>query len=141
MRQHILVVDADVYVLSTLQMRLRSMGHTVNTAETGWDALTKLALANYDVVLLDVMVSGFTGWTVLQHIQARYPLVPVVTMTWLSAQAAAETVPVGVRACLVKPLEPLALHKALQGCAGAATERSYQGLPMTARVMRPSREM
>ena len=143
MRQHILVVDADVAFLSMLQMRLKNIGHTVDTAETGWDSLTKLEHANYDVVLLDYMMPRFTGLTVLQHIQARRPSVPVVMMTGHTGrQVAAQLLTAGARACLVKPVDPVDLDRALQGCVGtAASARSYLGLPMTPSVMRSSRDM
>ena len=143
MRQHILVVDDDVAFLSLLQMRLRSMGHTVDTAETGWDGLTKLERANYDVVLLDSMMPRVTGLTVLRHVQARHPSLPVVMMTGQTGrQAAAQLLSAGARACLVKSLDPVALDRALQGCVGtAASERAYQRRPVTPSAMRSSRDM
>ena len=73
MRKHILVVDDDAALLSLLKMRMESMGHTVDTAENGWDGLTKLEHADYDIVLLDYMMPGITGLTVLQYIQERHP--------------------------------------------------------------------
>jgi len=100
MRKHVLIVDDDAALLSLLKMRLKSTGHTVDTAETGWDGLSKLEHANYDVVLLDSMMPGLTGLTVLQHIQARRP----------TAQALAG----GARACLVKPVDPVELDQALR---------------------------
>ncbi|MEO5955530.1 MAG: response regulator [Nitrospiraceae bacterium] len=143
MRQHILVVDADVAFLSMLQMRLKSTGYTVDTAETGWDGLTKLEHANYDVVLLDYMMPRFTGLTVLQHIQKRHPSVPVVMMTGhAGCQMAAQLLTAGARACLVKPLGPVELDRALLGCVRtAASERSYQGLPLSPGVLRSTKDM
>jgi two-component system response regulator GlrR len=121
MKKHILVVDDDATLLSLLKMRLKSTGHTVDTAETGWDGLSKLEHADYDVVLLDYMMPGITGLTVLQHIQARRPSVPVVMMTGhTSSQVVAQALAGGARACLVKPVDPVELEQALQCCAGTA---------------------
>jgi len=121
MRKHILVLDDDVALLSMLKMRLKSTGHTVDTAETGWDGLTKLEHADYDVVLLDYLMPGITGLTVLQHIQERHPSVPVVMMTgYISSQVHAQAVAAAARACLLKPLDPMELDQALQCCAGTA---------------------
>ena len=115
MRKHILVVDDDAAFLSMLKMRLRSTGHTVDTAETGWDGLTKLEHADYDVVLLDYLMPRITGLTVLQHIQERHPSVPVVMMTGhTSSQVVAQALAAGARACLVKPVGPVELDQALQ---------------------------
>ena len=57
-RTHILVVDDDAGLVSLLEMRLKSTGYDVDSAETGWDGLTKLERADYDVVLLDYMMPG-----------------------------------------------------------------------------------
>jgi two-component system response regulator GlrR len=114
MRKHVLIVDDDATLLSLLKMRLKSTGHTVDTAETGWDGLSKLEHADYDVVLLDSMMPGLTGLTVLQHIQARRPSVPVVMMTGhSSSQVVAQALAGGARACLVKPVDPVELDQAL----------------------------
>ena len=114
MRKHILIVDDDATLLSLLKMRLKSTGYAVDTAETGWDGLSKLAQADYDVVLLDYMMPGITGSTVLQHIQARRPSVPVVMMIGhTSSQVAAQALAGGARACLVKPVDFMELEQAL----------------------------
>ena len=123
MRKHILVVDDDAAFLSTLKMRLNSTGHTVDTAETGWDGLTKLAHADYDVVLLDFLMPRITGLTVLQHIQERHPSIPVVMMTGhTSSQVAVQALAAGARACLLKPVGPVELAQALQYCVGTAAK-------------------
>ncbi|MGA6826072.1 response regulator [Nitrospira sp. NS4] len=62
-------------------MRLEHVGSTVETAEAGWDGLSKLASAGHVVVLLDYMMPGITGLKVLQHMQVWYPSVPVVMTT------------------------------------------------------------
>ena len=121
MRKHILALDSDAALLSVLKMRLKSTGYTVDTAETGWDGLAKLEHADYDVVLLDYLMPGITGLTVLQHIQARRPSVPVVMMTgYISSQVAAQALAAGARACLVKPVDPVELDQALQCSVGTA---------------------
>ena len=127
MKKYILVLDDDVAFLSMLKMRLKNTGYLVDTAETGWDGLTKLAHADYDVVLLDDLMPGITGLTVLQHIQVRRPSVPVVMMICHThGQLSAQALAAGARACLVKPVDPVELDQALQRCVGASGyERTY----------------
>ena len=121
MRKHILVVDDDTALLSLLKMRLESNGHTVDTAEHGWDGLTKLEYEDYDVVLLDYMMPGITGSTVLQYIQERHPSVPVIMTTGhRSSQVVAQALAGVPRACLVKPVNSVELAQALQCCVGTA---------------------
>jgi CheY-like chemotaxis protein len=115
MRKCILLVDGNEALLNLQKMRLRSTGHTVDTAETGWDGLTKLEHADYDVVLLDSMMPRITGLTVFQHIQARHPSMPVVMMTDdTSGQVVGQSLAEGVQACLVKPVDPVELEQALR---------------------------
>jgi CheY-like chemotaxis protein len=119
MRKHILVVDDDAALLSLLKMRLESAGYTGDTAETGWDGLTKLEQRDYDIVLLDYMMPGITGIAVLQHIQARHPAIPVVMMTGdISSQVGVQALAGGARACPVKPVDPVELEQALQCWVG-----------------------
>jgi len=117
MRKNILVIDDDAALRSLLKLRLESNGHTVNTAEHGWEGLTKLEYEDYDAVLLDYMMPGITGLTVLQYIKERHPSVPVVMMTnHVSGQVEAQALAAGARACLVKPVDPVELEQALQCC-------------------------
>lgn len=113
------MVDDDAPLRSLMKMRLESSGHTVDMAENGWDGLTKLEQADYDVVLLDYMMPEITGLKVLQHIQERHPAVPVVMMTsHASSQVAAQAHAGGARACLVKPVDRVELARALECCDG-----------------------
>lgn len=120
-RKHILVVDDDAALRSVLTMRLEYNGHTVEAAETGLDALNRLAYADYDVVLLDYMMPGITGLMVLNHMQLRYPGVPVVMMTgYAGGQIADLALAAGARVCLTKPFDSVELEQALRCCDGIA---------------------
>lgn len=121
MAPHILVVDDEAGLLSLMKMRLESAGYTVDTAGNGWDGLTKLEHADYDLVLLDYTMPGIPSLTVLQHIQERHPSIPVVMMTsHTRSQVAARALAAGARACLLKPLDPVELSQALPCGIGTA---------------------
>ena len=68
-------------VLDVLTDFLTLEGYEVVTAENGGDALMLLAVAPPDVVLLDIGMPGIDGVTVLRHIRASYPKMPVIMLT------------------------------------------------------------
>ena len=116
-----LVVDCDPDLRNMLQDRLTYRGYRVETAENGHDALTKLDQADFDGVLLDYLIPGITGLTVLQHIRQHRPLLPVVMMTGqTSSQVAAQARAAGARACLLKPFDQGKLEQVVQCWFGPA---------------------
>jgi CheY-like chemotaxis protein len=120
-RTCILVVDDDPDLRSALQERLTYRGYRVETAENGQDALTKLDQAVFDGVLLDYLMPGITGVTVLQHIRQYHPLLPVVMMTGeTSNQVPAQAHAAGARACLLKPFDQEKLEQVVRCWFGTA---------------------
>ena len=81
----ILVVDdtpANVKLLGDL---LASKGYQVSTAANGEEALAKVAAEKPDLVLLDVMMPGLSGYDVCRRIRSdpATALLPVVMCTSL----------------------------------------------------------
>ena len=104
--KHILVVDDDPALRTLFQALLESYGYSSDTLDNGRDALTKLAQKPYDAVVLDYMMPGENGLTVLGHIHERYPAIPVVMLTGhTDRQVAEQALAAGARACLYKPFE------------------------------------
>ena len=79
----VLAVDDDPDVLALLEVTLERGGHVVQTASDGEQALEVLRSHPVDLVLLDVMMPGRDGWSVLDEIKADKTLagVPVVMVT------------------------------------------------------------
>ena len=119
MRKHILVVDDDPVLRTLLQVLLESHGYASETAQNGGEAVTKLAQAHYDAVLLDYMMPGPNGLTILQRIQQRYPSMPVVMITGhTGGQVAARALAAGARACLFKPFDCVEFEQVLKCSVG-----------------------
>jgi CheY-like chemotaxis protein len=67
----ILVVDDDTIVQKFLTEILTEEGHEVEIIENGDEALERLGIEDYDVILLDVKLPGISGIEIYKHLQKR----------------------------------------------------------------------
>ncbi len=80
----ILVVEDEAKTAAYLRKGLGEQGYVVDVASNGLDGL-RLATTNaYDIVLLDVMLPGIDGWSVLQSLRQRAST-PVLFLSALDA--------------------------------------------------------
>ncbi|MCC7486683.1 MAG: response regulator [Burkholderiales bacterium] len=84
----ILVVDDTPANVKLLKDLLEVKGYAVATAASGEEALARLAVEKPDLVLLDVMMPGLSGYDVCRRIreEAATALLPVVLCTSLDPQ-------------------------------------------------------
>jgi DNA-binding NtrC family response regulator len=121
--ERILVVDDDAAILRFVTILLRREHYDVDTAKGGRDALSKIELTKYDVVVLDLMMPEVNGLDVLKELAARKPQIKcVVLMSAASRFDLANSVNPNVFAALSKPFEIGALITAVRGCIEAACE-------------------
>lgn len=67
---HILVVDDEPQILRALRAALRGHGYDVQTAADGEEALDLLALHPPDVVILDLVMPGKSGFDVVREVRS-----------------------------------------------------------------------
>lgn len=67
----VLVVDDEPRTAEYLQKGLTESGFVVDIANNGSDGIHMTEETAYDVILLDVMLPGVDGWTVISSIRAR----------------------------------------------------------------------
>lgn len=84
----ILIVEDEPLIARFLARGLRSEGYTVALAEDGEGAIDQLGDANWDLVILDLLLPNRDGFEVLREISSRKLRVPVLV---LSARRATET--------------------------------------------------
>src|SRR6266571_6444519 len=77
----ILVIDDDPAVTSLLKRGLSYEGFAVETAKSGAEGLTIARERPSDLVILDVMMPGLSGYDVLQRIRAADEHLPVIMLT------------------------------------------------------------
>jgi len=96
-RPRVLIVDDEPVNLQILKNRLQHQGYVVVSADTGLQALDEIAVARYDLVLLDIMMPGLSGFEVCRRIRQRYSLheLPIL---FLSARGTTEDLIAGFEA-------------------------------------------
>jgi DNA-binding response OmpR family regulator len=84
----IMVVEDDEQLNEVLCYNLTKAGYRVDPVYNGDDAVKRLEDTSPDLILLDIMLPGKTGWEVCQHISERSDLksLPVVIFTAKSAR-------------------------------------------------------
>ena len=77
----ILLAEDDPKTSAYLQKGFAESGFVVDVASNGADALHLALSAEYDLVILDIMMPGLDGWSVLSELRHRERLVPVLFLT------------------------------------------------------------
>ncbi len=76
----VLVVEDEPDLLDALVQALREEGYAVDSAEDGEDGLFKASGGQYDAIVLDLMLPGLDGWSVLKQLRQTHA-VPVLILT------------------------------------------------------------
>ena len=69
----ILVVDDDVAIRRLMKMVLEREGYRVEQAADGLEAVLKLGLSDFDVIVLDLMMPNLDGFTFMNTIAKHDP--------------------------------------------------------------------
>jgi DNA-binding response OmpR family regulator len=78
---HILVAEDDTNILTGLKDTLESEGYRVTPAVDGQEALTLFESNTYDLVILDIMMPGQSGYDVCREIRSQNEDIPVIMLT------------------------------------------------------------
>jgi CheY-like chemotaxis protein len=82
-----LLVDDDQNVREVLAHLLASLGYECQTAGDGVSGLSHFDQGGWDLVLLDIAMPAMSGWTVVETIRRRDPLLPIVLITGMPEPA------------------------------------------------------
>ncbi|WP_236791548.1 response regulator transcription factor [Amycolatopsis sp. GM8] len=77
----ILVIEDELAFAETLRKGLTADGFTVETAHTGPDGLWLAQEHSFDVIVLDIMLPGMSGYAVLKSLRQRENWTPVLMLT------------------------------------------------------------
>lgn len=104
-RSTVLVIDDEPNILSSVRRALELEGYRVEVAGSGPIALKKLSDAEFDLVLLDVMMPEMDGLEVLAAIGKNHPQIAAVMMSGnASIDTAVSATKLGAHDFIEKPL-------------------------------------
>ncbi|HIO91514.1 MAG TPA: response regulator transcription factor [Leucothrix mucor] len=83
----IIIVEDDPSIAEILQYHLRDLGYEVVHFDNGATARTYLAEAEYDLVLLDIMLPDYNGLDLCRELRQQRPSVPIMLLTSLDSEA------------------------------------------------------
>ncbi|BBY30473.1 response regulator transcription factor [Mycolicibacterium sediminis] len=77
----VLVVEDEPLLASTLAIGLRAEGFVVVAADNGVDGLGHAVENDFDVIVLDIMLPGLSGYEVLRRMRSKDVWTPVLMLT------------------------------------------------------------
>ena len=115
----LLVVDDTAADRELLSRRLQRDGHEVVAADTGERALELLGEGGFDLVLLDLMLPGMSGFEVLSQLKSgiHTRAIPVIMISALDEiDSAVRCIEAGAEDYLSKPFNPVVLRARVGAC-------------------------
>ncbi|WP_165774787.1 PP2C family protein-serine/threonine phosphatase [Candidatus Viridilinea mediisalina] len=119
MQARILVVDDIDYNRDILARRLKQRGYQVELAADGGEALRKVRISAYDLILLDLMMPVIDGYGVLSALREDPVLrtVPVIVVSALDElDSVVRCIELGAEDYLIKPINAVLLHAKVDAC-------------------------
>ena len=124
-RARVLVVDDQPANVRLLEAILTSHGYDVPTASSGEQALARIAEAEPDLVLLDIVMPGMDGYEVCRRIREKMETayLPVVMVTASGDEQKIKALEAGADDFLTKPIDQ---NELLARVASLARIKRYQ---------------
>ena len=103
---HILVVDDDDGIRSLVKKYLNENNYLVTTANSAEDAVEKIKIIQFDLIILDIMMPGKNGLEFIQENQKKLET-PIILLTAKGETSErVEGLEIGADDYLAKPFEP-----------------------------------
>ncbi|MEA2780185.1 MAG: adenylate cyclase [Rhodospirillaceae bacterium] len=115
----ILVVDDHQSNRDLLARRLTRDGHEIVTAGNGDGALTLVEEGGFDLILLDLLMPGMSGYEVLCRLKShpRHAEIPVIMISALDeTDSVVRCIEAGAEDYMPKPFDPVLLRARINSC-------------------------
>jgi two-component system alkaline phosphatase synthesis response regulator PhoP len=81
MKESILLIDDEEALRSTLNVRLQSEGYVIETASDGAEGFEKAMSRPFDLIILDVMLPGRSGFDICRDLRQAGLATPILFLT------------------------------------------------------------
>jgi DNA-binding response OmpR family regulator len=128
------VVEDDMAIRRLVKMVLQREGYVVELAGDGVEAVLKLGLVDYDVVILDLMMPNLDGFTLIEKLAANDPsrLRRIIVTSAASPTVIRERMKGRPFDLLPKPFDIGELARRVRACIESATGSPREGSPAPA---------
>jgi CheY-like chemotaxis protein len=113
----VLLAERDPRAADLAEFFLRTEGYRVEVSFTAQEAVAQAAVARPDVSIVELSVSGHSGFHLCQSLRALTDA-PIIAVSSLDRRD--EALAMGVDAFLLKPLDPLVLVSTVKDLLGAS---------------------
>lgn len=108
-----LIIEDDEWAVTILRLQLESFGFAVETSRLAEDGLRRAAELRPEVILLDLMLPGMSGWEALRRLKADARLAASHVIIVSAAAGEAHGLAAGAARVLLKPIARSDLLNAL----------------------------
>jgi two-component system response regulator PilR (NtrC family) len=124
-QKHLLIVDDEKPLREAIAERLADQGFAVEQADSGEQALDRLAEFAFDIIITDLRLPGIDGRKVLDAALARYPEIIAIIITGFgTVKDAVEAIKQGASDFITKPFQFDALLHVLNSALEARRLKS-----------------
>ncbi len=104
----ILVVEDEIIMLKTIELRLKKDGYTIIVSEDGRDALKKIEEYDMDLIITDIMMPFASGLEIIEAAKKRVgKTIPVIVLSAMGQEnVVLEAFQLGADDFITKPFSP-----------------------------------
>ncbi len=113
--QKIIVVDDEKSICSNVEKILKKGNYEVVRAESADEALEKMAMDSFSLLISDIVMPGKNGLELLKMVKKQWPLTKAVMMTaYASTETAVKAIKMGALDYIPKPFTPDELRSTVE---------------------------
>jgi signal transduction histidine kinase len=129
---HVLVADDDAVSRDVISNYLTGHGHTVATANDGYETLERCMSGSFDLFVVDGSMPGMTGSQIAGVLERMNVSQPLILLTGSGTASLNDTLAEGVALVLHKPVTEAQLHAAISKVIVSGSEQPEEAPLATA---------